>query len=315
VLGLVVVATLARAGSAAAQPRGEIIERVVAVVNDEAIFLSELRRRAVPFLSEVMKASSEEEGRRRLRELYEQILDRLVEQELFEQAAQRMQVRISSDDVNRAIQNLRRQSNLSEQQFWEAVRQQGMTEAQYRKDLRTQLLRMKVLNQRVRGRINLTEADVREKYEEKLRTANRKLRFRASHCFLPLPEDASATRVASVRTAAEEARRELTPERFDECIAEHTGGELGWLSQGDLPKILEQALMTLEPGQMSDPVRGSTGYHIFLLHERERGGADAPAFEDVKQQLMRQMLDQAMAKQEKQYLSELKREAVVDRRL
>lgn len=312
------LATALSIGAVVAAPRpaeAEVIERIVAIVNEQAIFLSELRRRASPFLPQVMTAGSEAERIARLDQLYSELLGRLVEEELFRQAASRMGVRVTQDDIDRAIKNMQAQSGLADDQFWEAVRGQGFTEAQYRQDLRAQLLRLKVLNQRVRGRVNITEDEVRRRYDQLLRDANRKLRFRASHCFFAVEPSAGATEVAQVRARAEKARAGLTQDAFEGCIGTHGGGDLGWLSQGDLPEELEQTLLTLGPGEIGQPVRGPAGYHVFLVHERERGDANLPTFERAKEELFRQMLDRAMARQEQLFLDELRRDASIKTRL
>ncbi len=129
-------------GLSARPATADVVEQVAAVVNDEAIWLSEVRRRAAPFVPQIMAADSQAE-RVALRErLYTEILDRLIDEELIRQAATRMSLRVSSEDVERAIANVRRQNNLGEPEFWEAVREQGFTPAQYRDDLRRQLLRL-----------------------------------------------------------------------------------------------------------------------------------------------------------------------------
>ncbi len=250
--------------------QADVIERVVATVNDEAIFLSQLRRRAVPFLERIMAEPAESTRMEALRQLYGELLERLIDEELFKQAASRMQVRVTSADVRRAVQNVMRQNGLSEDEFWEAVRGQGFSEAQYRSDLRRQLLRLKVLNQRVRSRVNITETDVRRVYDQRLRRANRSLRFRTSQVFVAVTSG-SATAVREAREEATAIHEGLTADNFDEAVEQYGGGSLGWLSQGDLPAELENALMTLDEGEVSEPVRGARGFHIFLLQERQRG--------------------------------------------
>ncbi len=295
--------------------RAEVIERVVAVVNEDALFLSELRTRSLPYLSRVMSAPSEAERMAGLSQLYSELLERMIDERLIEQAARRMRVRVSSADVDRAIENVMRQNSLTEDQFWEAVRAQGFSESSYRSDVRRQILRLRVINQRVRGRVNITEDEVRSRYDERLRQANRRVRMRASHVFLSLPEDPSPADVANARREAETLRERMTIETFAATAAEYGGGELGWLSEGELPSALEDALVGLSPGELSEPVRGGTGFHIFLLHERERGGADLPAFEDVRDQLHQQMMERAMMRQEQSFLEELRSDAIIDNRL
>jgi peptidyl-prolyl cis-trans isomerase SurA len=130
----------------------------------------------------------------------------------------------------------------------------------------------------------------------------------------PVEADASATRVAAVRSEAEEVRRALKPETFNELAKELGGGDLGWISEGDLPEDLENAVSTLKAGEISEPVRAGSGFHIFLLEERQVG-ADFPSYEEMKQELYREMLDAAMARQERIFLDEMRRKAVINRML
>jgi peptidyl-prolyl cis-trans isomerase SurA len=250
-----------------------------------------------------------------LRRLYEEVLDHLIDEELFKQAARRMRIRVGDDDVERAIQNVMRQNNLTIEELREALQEQGINEASYRQDLRSQILRFKVMNERVRGRVNITEADVRRRYDQSIRSSNRQLRFRVSHVFFALPEGATATDVAATRDRARDVRRAIRTETFTQAIAENAGGEIGWVRQGELPEVLERALLGLEPGQISDPVRGEEGFHILMLDERETGDASIPGFEAVKERIFNEMLDQAMARQEHIFVDELRREALITKRL
>lgn len=314
-LAALLALVVAVVGAGAAPARADVVEQVVAIVNDQAIWLSEVRRRAAPYTPQIMAASSQAERVALREQLYTQVLDGLIDEELIRQAATRMHVRVTNEDVERAIANVRRQNNLAEADFWEAVREQGFSPAQYRDDLRRQLLRLKVLNQRARGRVNITEEDVRARYDEEVRRSNRTLRFRASHVFVELPAGASATETAAVRARAEELQARLTARNFQDAVAAVGGGDLGWLRQGDLPQDLEQELLRMEPGQVSGVVRGPNGYHVFLLHEREQGAADVPSYDEVREYIFRQMLDTAMARQEQLFLTELRRGALIERRI
>lgn len=294
--------------------RAEVVERVVATVDDEAIFLSDLRKRAMPFLPRLMEVP-ELQRLAALRQLYDELLEQLINEELVERAAQRQQIRVSSADVDRAVMNVVRQNGLEESEFWEVVAQQGYSQAEYRSDLRRQLLRYRLLNERVRGRVNITEEDVRRVYDQRTRRANRALRFRTSHVLVPVAEDATATEVAEARDHADEIHAEITAETFEDFVDEVGGGDLGWLRQGDLPEALEEVLLALQPGEISDPVRGPSGFHVFLLHERERGDASVPPFEQMRDQIYQEMMGRAMERQERLFLEELRRGAIVEKLL
>jgi peptidyl-prolyl cis-trans isomerase SurA len=292
---------------------GEVIERVIAVVNGEPMLLSDLRTRAAPFLPRLMQAP-ELQRMSLMTQLYDELLTQLIDERLLEQEARKLSVSITSTDVDRAIENVQRQSNLAEPDFWEAVRNQGFSPEQYKADVRRQLVRLKVVNQKVRTRVNITEEDVHHRYEEMLRGTKGAAQFNVAHIFIGVEEN-SATKLAVARQKAEQLRGGLTADNFSTQMAEVGGGELGWVQQTDLPEALSSALVSLEPGQISAPVRGPSGYHIFLLRERKEGAASVGNYEQVKNDIYREMLDQSMAKQEVAYLSELRKQSLISRRL
>jgi len=287
---------------------------VVATVNNEAIFLSDLRKRAVPFLPQVAEASTETERMARLKELYEELLTFLVDEQLIRQLASSGGIRVTDADVDNAIENLRLQNNMTEEEFKEALESQGLSQGQYRQDLKRQLIRLKVMNERVRSRVNVTEEQVRSRYEQRARAEGSELRFQVSHVVVPVAEGASAIQVAAKRQEAETLRASLTPENFNARAPQLGGGDLGWLTQGDLPEELESALLPLNAGEISNPVRGSSGFHIFFLQDRQVG-AGFPSYDEMKQELYREMLDAAMTRQEKIFLDEMRRKAVINRML
>lgn len=311
VLGSLLVASLFLGAASSAQAQGQVIERVVAVVNEEAIFLSELRRRAAPFLDRIMQAPSQAQQMAAIEQLYGELLERMVQEELFIQAAARMSVSVSRAEVDRAIGNVQRQSGLAGPEFWQAVAGQGFTEVQYRSDVRRQLLRLKVLNQRARGRVNITEVQVRERYDMQVARARRQAQFNAAQIFVEVNGD-SATEIARARREAQRIRDGI---RDGDDFWAQGGMDLGTLSQGDLPPELEDSLMQLEAGQVSQPVRGPAGFHIFLLASRQQVAENLPEYDDVRMQVYQSMMEEAMSQQEASFQEELRRQAIIDLRL
>src|SRR5690606_15643963 len=187
---------------------------------------------------------------------------------------------------------------------------------QYRADVRRQLLRLKVLNQRARGRVNITEEQVRQRYQMSIARQRRSLSYSVDQVFVPVPSGASATEVAAARQRAEQIRDAMqSASDFEQAMASVGGGSLGTLNEGDLPEALEQEVLGLEVGQISRPVRGPSGFHIFLLRDRQAGAANAPSYEQERMRIYQQMMEEAMAHQEEIFLAELRRQAVIDVRL
>jgi peptidyl-prolyl cis-trans isomerase SurA len=297
----------------AEQASGEVIERVVAVVNGDPLLLSELRTRAAPFLKRVMQAP-EVQRMSLMQQLYGDLLSQLIDERLLEQEARKLSLSVTGTDVERAIQNVQRQSGLKDAEFWEAVRGQGFTPEQYKGDVRRQLVRLKVINQKVRTRVNITEDDVRRQYDQQLRAARKSAQFHVAHIFFPVEGD-SVAKLAQTRAQADAIRATLTPENFDEAMAAQTGSDLGWVSQSDVPEALASALIALEPGQISEPVRGPAGIHIFFMRERREGEAAIGKYEELKPTIFNELLEKAMARQEVAYLEELRKQSLVSRKL
>jgi len=286
--------------------RAEVVERVVAVVDDEAIFLSELRLKAAPYLSRAMSLPTERQRLAAIDQVYAQVLELLIQQRLVTQAAEDEDITVTSSDVDEAIATVRRESGLSEEEFWEAVGLQGFaTREAYRRDVRSQLVQYRVLNARVRGRVNITIEDVRRVYDERVARARRALAYVAAQILVRFPADAGAAIRASIVSEAD----------FETAMSEHNGRELGRLAEGDLDPALEEAVAGLEPGQVSEPIQGSRGFHILLLRAREYAESELPPFEEMQNEIYQEMLQEAMQTQQRLFLDELRREAHIEIRL
>ena len=128
------------------------------------------------------------------------------------------------------------------------------------------------------------------------------------------PRRSSATDVARALKDATDLRAKLTPANFDAVASERGGGDLGWLDQGDLPAVLEEALLGLSEGEISPPVRGPSGFHVFLLRERQSGAAAIPPYEQMRVEIQRGLMDKAMQRQEELFIKGLRRDAVIQLR-
>ncbi len=319
--GAFVIATalLAFAGSSlvAARGRAEVVERVVAVVNDDAIFLSELRTKAGPYLARAMSLPTEAQRLAAIDQIYAQVLEVLIQQRLVVQAAEDENITVTSADVEQAITTVRTEAGLSEAEFWEAVGLQGFaTREEYRRDIRNQLIQYRVLNARVRGRVNITIEDVRRVYDERLARSRRSLAYVAADIIVRFPRDAGATDVLRARREAEAIHARLTDaDSFDDAMEAHDGIELGRMAEGDLEPALEEAIAVLDEGEYTAPIQGSRGFHILLLRAREYAESDMESFEALQNEIYQEMLREAMETQQRLFLSELRREAHIEVRL
>lgn len=310
-------------GVTAASPRAEEIDRVVATLDEEAIFLSEVEAHARPLLVEsAAQPGTAEQRAERRRTILRQSLDRMLNDRLMRRAATRAHTTVTSEEVDEFIERLAAERGATPAQVYAALEAEGITRAEYRARMETEVLTLKVLQARVRGRINITEADLRQEYQRIIREAPQRAVWQVAHILVEVPESATdAERDAARARAADAARRAQGGEDWAAVVratssdenTRDSGGELGEVGPGTLPEALEEALSRLDPGGVSDPVLGPSGYHVLRMLSRRV--EPPPPFEQVRNQVQGMLLQREMVRHQRIYLRELRRSVSIDDRL
>jgi peptidyl-prolyl cis-trans isomerase SurA len=314
-----------RAGDGVAPTlQGRVVERIAAVINEEVVLLSELEERTAPFIAEMERQQGAEapatrDARRAL--LKRQVLEALVDERLLIQQAQQLKLGVTSEEIDRALEEIRKQNNVDMDELHRALKQQGMTMAQYRQDLRRQILRLKVVNAAVRSRISVSDEEIRSYYEQNVRKAGGQRAVRASHIFLTIPTDAAPADVEKKRRLAaelaERARRgqdfaKLARQYSEDAATKEEGGDLGFLSRGSLPPVVEEIVFGMDLGEVSGPIRAARGFHVIKLLDRKDEGVRPLA--QIREQLRQQLYQQEMEKATKNWLAEIRKKAHVELR-
>ena len=299
-----------------------VVERIIAVINNEIILLSDLRDRATLLgqpLDDNVLLNPHALGDRQIR----QLVDRMVDDSLILQQAHELKLTIEKAEVDRAIEEVRKQNGLSEEQFRDVLSQQGYNWDSYRHELHNQLLRFKVINTAVRAHVNISEEDVRSFYNQSIRQAGGNRSVHLRHVLITLPPGADAKTHAERRARAtrvlEEARASknlgtLAKEHSDDELTRDKEGDLGWISEKDgLPEKLAEVVFNMDVGEVRGPVHTDRGFEVVQLIERK--DSDARPFEEVKDQIRQQLNSQQLEKQTQSWLMDLRKKAHVDLRL
>jgi peptidyl-prolyl cis-trans isomerase SurA len=312
------------APAAAGGVKGRVVERVIAVVNDDIILLSELRERVAPIVAE-MERQGELSGRNRDAQLLlirRRMLDLLVDERLMMIQAQQLKLGVTSEEIDRALAEIRKQNNVDMDDLIKALRQQGMTLAQYRQDLRKQILRLKVVNASVRAKISVSDDEVRTYYDQNVRKAGTQRTVRASHIYIAIPDGASPQEVARRRRLAgdlvERARggadfAKLAREYSEDAATKNEGGDLGYFTRGSLPPAVEEIVFNMDVGDVRGPIRAARGFHVIKLLARKDEGVKP--YDQVKEQLRQRLYSQEMEKATRAWLQELRKKAHVELRM
>ncbi len=302
-----------------AQASGFVLDQVVAVVNDAVILASELRTRAAPLIADLDSISDARERERRERKIVSQVLEEMVSEELIVEAAAEAKLQVEAREIDAAIDEIKKQNQLDDEGFSQALRVQGYSLGAYRQDVEKQILRMRAINMLVRPRVTVTDEDVRARYDAQSRRSGAVEKIRLQHILIGLPEEPSEAQVAEAKQeAAEVIERARAGEAFAELAAKHSddaataesAGDLGWIERGSIASEWEAIVFSMEKGEVRGPVSGPSGLHVFYVGEVEQ--ADLASFEESKEQLRNEIYRREMDKQTQQWLSELRKKAYVD---
>ena len=316
----VVVAAAAAAFLLAAVPlarASRVIDKVAAVVNDEIILETEVEQMAA---TQYRGPDPETpDGKKQWDEIKHKALDAMIDSKLVQQQASELKLSVTPEEVDRAVEQVKTQNKLDDATFRSALEQQGFTMEGYRKTLKKQILELKVINTAVRSRVTVSDDEVKTYYHqnEKLMAGDRQSHLR--QILIAVPEKASdadaATKQRVATKVVELARNgtsytELAKQYSDDDGTKASGGDLGWVGKGVLVDALDDAMQAMEPNDVRGPIRTDRGWVILQMVERKSG--DLKPYEEIKEQLRKQLYDQQVEKAQQSWLRELRKKAHVD---
>jgi parvulin-like peptidyl-prolyl isomerase len=300
-----------------AAPASETVaDRIVAVVNNDAITLAELQESIAMFRHEnkqQVSATDEELGR--------QFLTRMIDSRLQLQEAERDKIVVDDVELNEEVtERMKRFGARTMEEFEALVRAQGLTMDAVRKRLRDTLRVAKVVRRKVTLRVSVTDPEIAQYIEENRAKLETGLSYHARHILIVSQSDTDAGWEAA-RIRAELLRAQLVDGGdFAELARQNSrdasakdGGDLGSLHRGELSQEIEAQIFRLRPGEVSAPYRSQLGYHIFRLESKE--ALDGDTLQRVRQQvreiLFREKYDARMAT----WIQEIKRRAIIEVRM
>jgi peptidyl-prolyl cis-trans isomerase SurA len=298
------------------------IDRVVAVVNDAIVLQSELDARLEPVIAQAQQISDPGERRRRLSKLASQMLDDMVNEELIVQAAEQAKIEVDSAEVQAALDEIKQNNNLDDAGLQQALTAQGYTLANYKQDLKRQLLRLRAVNQLVAPKVSVTDEDVRARYDALQRRSAAVSSVRLAHMLFAIPEHPTEQQTADARERAAKAIERVhggedwsvvCAEVSDDASTKSTGGELGWFERGSVNPDWESTVFSMQKDEIRGPVPGQQGLHVFKLLELKQSALKP--FADMKEQLKNELRRRELDKQTQVWVDELRKKAYIDIKL
>ena len=246
------------------------LNRIVASVNDDVVLESELKNRSTLVIKQLQAQQAEMPSRSALQK---QILDRLILENLQLQMAERNGIRIDDEKLNRNMRKLAKQNEMTLSEFRTALEQDGFDYIAFREQFRNQITINQIRQQMVDNRVEVTEQEVEHLLATAASFNDQNREYHLAHILVSTPEAASPEQIreAKVRTEDILARLRDGADFEQMAIAESdgqqalNGGDLGWRKTGQLPSFFSDVVGQLRIGQISDPIRSPSGFHIVKI--------------------------------------------------
>jgi peptidyl-prolyl cis-trans isomerase SurA len=293
-----------------------VLDRVVAVVNNDAITLGELQESILAYRAETRDRTGPSDE-----DLARDFLTRLIETRLQLQEADREKVTAEETEITDELNDrIKRFGIKSQAEFETIIKQQGLTIESIKRRVRDEIRRAKVVRRKVTLRVSVTEQEIDQYLETNRENLETGLAYHARH-ILVLPETPDDAAWEGARLRAEALRRELlggadfaemaTAQSRDASARD--GGDLGTLKRGELAQDIEHEILSLKAGQISRPYRSALGYHVFKLESKET--LDGEGLERARQQIRDILFRQKYEVRLAAWLKEIKQRAIIEVRL
>jgi len=290
-----------------ASARAEVIDRVVAIVNDEIITMKDLEA-FLKIERKATKFTSIDEYFRNLQ--MRQRLDTFVEGVLINQQAKKMGITVTDQEVTGFIEGIKKQNLISDEELREQLRKDNVTYEQFREGIKMNSLRTRLLMRVVSTEVNITENALKSYYDSH-QDYFKEEEFHVQHIFI-------SGQHKDIRERAEKAYKQLTAGTPFEEVARNLsddpsarqGGDIGFVKRSDLLPTLREALSNLQPGAFSTVVPTPYGLHIMKLIEVKKVGVQP--YEEVKKVVGERMMMEESTKRYRDYIDKVKKSSYIE---
>ncbi len=325
---LVIACCLVLLGTTAIDCESEIIDKVVAQVNNDVITLSELEEEGEPLFEKVRREAPADERSEALEIARDQVLNALINRTLIAQEAAKQGISVSDQEVDEAFNQVLAANDFSREEFLGQLEQSGIDEQTYRRNLKSQLLQNKLLMLDVQSKILITDDMVLDYYtEDYTRNVDE-----GSYYLLQLgiswdEQETGQQSTAKIYQAKLDARKRAErihklalagqdfrdlARRFSDLPSAEEGGDIGVFTEDEMADYMKTAVTDLDPGEISDIVETPFGYQFFQLLSGGSGGIVSKApYETVKEQIREQLYRETMQEEYETWLKRLRETAYI----
>jgi parvulin-like peptidyl-prolyl isomerase len=262
----------------------EVINRVVAIVNDEVITQQDIDQLLGVLYAQYVHAYKEDELLEKMQEVKRDILRQMIEDKLILSRAKELGVNVTQEEIDQKLESVK--SGIPPgRDFYDMLESQGITVADLKSRYRDQIMVKKLVDFEVKSRVTVLPSEISEYYENNRKKYEGSEKYKVRHILIKA-EDEVGAELAKVEI--EDIYNKIKAGHdFSELAKEYSqgpnreqGGDMGYVGQGEMLKELDEAIFGLKPGEFSTPVKSRIGYHIFLVDDI--GYSDYSSLEEMQ---------------------------------
>jgi peptidyl-prolyl cis-trans isomerase SurA len=296
----------------------EIVDRIVAVVNDDIITLFELNQSIKPYEDKIHALGyTEEKERRMVFKVREGVLSQLIDRKIEDQQIKRSNIKISEEQIDQTIERIKEKNFFTDEDLRLALAKDGLTMEAYRNKIKEEMLGTRLINLEVKSKIVITEEDIAAYYEKHLDTYGGKQKYHLRNILIRIPSFADENKKLEIRAKIDEILKELKAGQSFETMAKNysgsstaaEGGDLGLFELESLSPQLQKTIKKMKSGEFTPVLETDQGYQIFFLQEILK--TPGKSLEDVSSEIQRILFEENADKKYQEWIEGLRKQSVI----
>jgi len=293
----------------------EIVDGIVAVVNNEVITQTELNAILLPIYTQYKSTYSDEELLTKIDEAKKNILYQLIEDRLILQEAQKIGMPATDEEVAERLEQIKSQFSSSEE-FKSALASQGLTSADLKEKYREQIMIKKMVNREVRSRVSVTPIEIALFYEKNKDDFCVPAQVKVMTIMIRKNETDPEVNTDSLKKVKMIELKIAEGDDFAKLAREYSqdpsavgGGDMGYISKGQMMKKIDEVIFSLQPGEISETIETPVGYHVFKIVEVKEAGAES--FDEARMQIENYLFQEKAKERFDEWMTNLKENAYI----
>ena len=281
----------------------ELVDRIVAVVNNDIISLRELNQITKPYVERIKQNSySSEQEQKMLLEIRRKILNQLIDEKLTDQELKKHNITVSATEIDLTIERIMRMNSITDEQLRTELASQGLTLEDYRMRTKEQLLRRKLINLEVRSKIVITQDDIKAYYDSHRDAFAGEKKYHLRNIIMMVSPSATDTEKQMYFIRMKDILEQLEQgedfaklaKLYSQSSMASEGGDLGFFRLDEISALLRQELEGLKAGEFTSVIDTEMGYQIFYVEEvvEKPGKSLEDAAPEITNKLYTEIVDQ-----------------------